>query len=88
LEQVRPYEKEALDTSAIQADIASLSAGRPDIVNLRRLADFSEQHKIALAGQPDEDNIAEQRLVWVDDRLFDRVLQGLVEFLEPAQVRK
>jgi hypothetical protein len=73
--------------SAIEDDIANLAAGRPDIVNLQRLTAFSEQNVIALPGQPDEGNISSQRLIWVDDRLFDRLLHSVLAFLEPSQVR-
>lgn len=73
--------------SSIEQDVTALAAGQPDISNLQRLTALSKQHQITLPGQPEEDNIAKERLIWVNDRLFDRILQSLVTFLDPAQVR-
>lgn len=51
---------------------------------------FSQAHDIALENSHDDEvdreDIAEQKLVWEEQRLFDRVFDGLMAFLDPKRV--
>ncbi|KAL1405184.1 suppressor of tub2 mutation [Vanrija albida] len=78
-----------LSNATIEADLTALASGSPALENLQRLVQFSQAHPITLEDVHDDDvdreEIAEQKLVWEEQRLFDRVFDGLIAFLDPKR---
>ena len=80
-------------SSAISLDVEALQGGSPEIRNLQKLSMFSSAHAIPLPaahsadhGDDDKDEIADEREIWDADRLFERIFEGLMAFLDPAKV--
>jgi CLIP-associating protein 1/2 len=71
--------------SAIQDDIEALSSGRPDLRDLQKIALFSSSHPISV-GESSEDVDGEDGSIWEENRVFDRIFDGLTDFLQPDQV--
>ncbi|WOO85720.1 Protein STU1 [Vanrija pseudolonga] len=78
-----------LTKETIEEDVGALTSGSPTLGNLQRLVLFSQAHDIALENslddEVDREDIAEQKLVWEEQRLFDRVFDGLMAFLDPKR---
>ena len=60
--------------------------GNPEIRNLQKLALFATSHPISLPSEADEEDNQEERRIWDEGRLFDRIFDGLMTFLDPARV--
>ncbi|OCF56681.1 hypothetical protein L486_05535 [Kwoniella mangroviensis CBS 10435] len=67
-------------SSAITEDIQGLLSGQPTLRNLQKLALFSTSHPVH-----DTEDVEEEKKVWIDDRIFENILQGLLEFLKPNE---
>jgi CLIP-associating protein 1/2 len=74
--------------SAIDDDVSALLAGQPELRNLQKLALFSTSHPIEIPEDADEEDIAEARQVWEDNRLFVRIFEGLVAYLDASKVSR
>lgn len=87
LEKATPLE---LDTptvaKSIEEDMKALASGQAEIRNLQKLSLFSTSHPISLPVGADPKDIAEEKGVWEEDRLFARVFEGLMAFLDPTRV--
>lgn len=68
--------------SAILPDVQELESGLPSLRSLQKLALFVESH--SLVG--DEEDVEEAEKVWAESKLFDRVFDGLMDFLSPSKV--
>ncbi|BEJ18190.1 hypothetical protein CspHIS471_0704670 [Cutaneotrichosporon sp. HIS471] len=64
----------------IEADVASLD--QPTAESLKRIARFSAQNSVAEDGEEQDGRRSE---IWAENRLFDRVLDGLLAALDPKQ---
>ncbi|BEI94938.1 uncharacterized protein CcaverHIS019_0705190 [Cutaneotrichosporon cavernicola] len=64
----------------IEADVASLD--QPTAKSLKRIAHFSAQNSVAEDGEEQDGRRSE---IWAENRLFDRVLDGLLAALDPKQ---
>jgi CLIP-associating protein 1/2 len=71
--------------SSIREDVEMLVSGQPELRNLQKLALFATSHPISSDGIDDLDDEDDKR-IWEEDKLFDRVFQGLADFLEPSRV--
>ncbi|WWD05459.1 hypothetical protein V865_003536 [Kwoniella europaea PYCC6329] len=65
-------------SSAITEDIQGLLSGQPTLRNLQKLALFSTSHPVH-----DTEDVEEEKKVWIDDKVFENILQGLLDFLKP-----
>ena len=52
---------------------------------MHKLALLSKSHPISLPSEADEENIADERRIWEEDGLFERIFEGLLAFLEPKR---
>ncbi|WVW80419.1 hypothetical protein I302_102400 [Kwoniella bestiolae CBS 10118] len=77
-------------SSAITEDIEGLTSSQPTLRNLQKLALFSTSHPVHNDEGVDmeDQDLEEEKKVWNDDRVFERILQGLLNFLKPAQNKK
>jgi CLIP-associating protein 1/2 len=73
--------------STIDDDVSALLAGQPEMRNLQKLALFSTSHPIEIPEDADEEDIADARKVWEDNRLFVRIFEGLVAYLDASKVK-
>jgi CLIP-associating protein 1/2 len=65
----------------------ALQSGQPGIRNLQKLLLYSSEHPIpALGPNVDEDDVEDAKKLWEEDRLFERIFDGLMAFLSPDQV--
>lgn len=72
----------SIKSDDIETDVASLD--QPTVESLKRIARFSADNSVS---EESEEQDARKRDVWAENRLFDRVLDGLLAALEPKQVR-
>ena len=72
--------------ASIASDVESLTSGHAEVQNLQSIALFSTSHPIALPADADEEDISEAKRVWENDRLFERVFEGLMAFLDTGKV--
>ncbi|EIW72825.1 hypothetical protein TREMEDRAFT_42004 [Tremella mesenterica DSM 1558] len=72
-------------SSAITEDVISLEKGNPEIRNLQKLALFSSSHPISQSTMESEDEFESDKSIWNEGRLFERVFDGLVAYLEPTK---
>lgn len=78
--------------SAISADLDALTSGNVEMRTLQKLALFSSEHDVPLStGESDEtegDDMEREAAmrVWKENRLFDRLWEGLMQFLQPDRV--
>jgi CLIP-associating protein 1/2 len=64
--------------------VEALVAGQPTLKNLQKITLFSSQSSIPLVpGGAEDATVA----VWEEGRLFDRIFDGLMAFLDPKKVR-
>jgi len=63
-------------TSAILPDVETLEHGLPTLRNLQKLALFAEEQSPGPGGER----------AWREGRLFERVFEGLMGFLQPSKV--
>ncbi|KAK4684711.1 hypothetical protein P7C73_g5453, partial [Tremellales sp. Uapishka_1] len=75
-------------SSVIQADVEALRSGQPDLRNLQKLALFSSSHHISLPEEGDDDDIVEERRVWQDGKLFEKIFDALMSYLDPSRPAK
>ncbi|WVQ97020.1 hypothetical protein IAU59_004130 [Kwoniella sp. CBS 9459] len=83
-------------SSAIIPDVEALESSEPTMRNLQKLALFSSSHPIpaqsyedhAEDDDGDDDEAERAREVWEEDKVFDRVLAGLLRFLRPDQSKE
>ena len=73
-------------TSAIQNDIEGLESGSPQLRNLQKLALFAESHKIPGGGEEEDGRDAVG--LWQEGRVFDRIFDGLMVFLDHTKVSR
>lgn len=71
---------------SIQADIDALESGSPTLRNLQKLVLFSGENRIPVENTADEDDVADATRIWEEERLFERVFEGLMRILTPKQV--
>jgi hypothetical protein len=81
LDKASPLRGTATASAAIDQDTKALQAGSPDMRNLQKLTLFATSHPIT-SGEEEEDD----KKIWDEARLFDRVLDGLLGFLQPDKV--
>ncbi len=87
LEKATPLKASNWTTSvSIAEDVEALVGGQPEIRNLQTLALFSTSHPIALLPEADEEDVAEERRIWEEGRLFERIFEGLMAFLDSVRV--
>ncbi|OCF43209.1 hypothetical protein I317_02916 [Kwoniella heveanensis CBS 569] len=80
-------------SSAIVLDVEAIESSEPTMRNLQKLALFSSSNPIPAQSYEDhdedddgDDDAAERtREVWEEDKVFERVLAGLLRFLKPDQ---
>ncbi|WWC88149.1 uncharacterized protein L201_003054 [Kwoniella dendrophila CBS 6074] len=73
-------------SSAVTEDIRALSSGQPSLRNLQKIALFSTSHPVHNEdGLDGESSAEEEKKVWSNDGTFEKILQGLLRFLEPDQ---
>lgn len=82
LDKASPLRASATVAAAIEPDIRALGSGNPEMRNLQKLTLFSTSHPIT-SGEEEEDD----KRVWEEDRVFDRISDGLLSFLQPERVR-
>lgn len=86
LDKATPLKSSASSIStSIAEDVEALVSGQPDIRNLQKLALFSTSHLISLPSAGDDEDVNEDRRGWEDGRLFERVFDGLMAFLNPTK---
>lgn len=76
-------------SSAILPDIEALESGAPTLKNLQKIALFCNSHPVRPESIVEEDEeergaFEEEKRVW--EGLFDRVMDGLIDFLRPDKV--
>ncbi|WRT65948.1 uncharacterized protein IL334_002899 [Kwoniella shivajii] len=77
LDEVSPLKPSApAPSSAILPDLEALSNGTPTIRNFQKLTLFSTSHPI---------HGEEDRKIWEEGKLFEKVLNGLFKFIKPDQ---
>ncbi|WWC96688.1 hypothetical protein V866_003560 [Kwoniella sp. B9012] len=67
-------------SSAITEDIQGLISGQPTLRNLQKLALFSTSHPVH-----NTEDVEAEKKVWIDDKVFENILQGLQEFFKPNE---
>lgn len=72
----------SIKSDEMEADVAALA--QPTVESLKRIARFSSDHPVSDDSEEQDDP---RRGVWSENRLFDRVLDGLLAALDPKQVR-
>ena len=68
--------------SAILPDVQELEGGIPSLRSLQKLSLFAESH--SLVGE--EEDVEEAEKVWERSGVFDRIFDGLMDFLSPTKV--
>lgn len=76
----------AMTPKSLFEDIEAIAAGQPETRNFQRLMVFSSDHRMALPSQADGEDEQDDRTVWDEDRLFARVFDGLMSYMEPSRV--
>lgn len=71
----------------IEADVQALANGRATTRTLQRITLFSTNHPIAESDSNGESASDGHRQLWEKDQLFERIFDGLMDFLQPSQVR-
>lgn len=76
-------------SSAILPDIEALESGAPTLKNLQKIALFCNSHPVRPESIVEEDEeergaFEGEKRVW--EGLFDRVMDGLIDFLRPDKV--
>ena len=86
LDKASPLKSSTAATAvSIALDVESLTSGHAELRNLQKIALFSTSHPIALLADADEEDITEEKRVWENERLFERVFEGLMAFLETGK---
>lgn len=77
----------ASSSTQLQSDVEALESGQPGIRNLQKLVLFSSEHPVPTLGPNiDEDDVEDAKRIWEEDKLFERIFEGLMSFLEAEQV--
>nr|XP_018264986.1 uncharacterized protein I303_03168 [Kwoniella dejecticola CBS 10117]OBR87144.1 hypothetical protein I303_03168 [Kwoniella dejecticola CBS 10117] len=80
-------------SSAISEDLDALTSGQPSLRNLQKIALFSTSHPVNASTNEEEEVEFEEDhkrdlKVWEDDRVFEKILAGLLTFLKPDQEKE
>nr|XP_019007659.1 uncharacterized protein I206_07674 [Kwoniella pini CBS 10737]OCF46440.1 hypothetical protein I206_07674 [Kwoniella pini CBS 10737] len=75
-------------SSAITDDIEALMNGSPTLRNLQKISLFSTSHPINTDEAAIEDNNQRVSKIWEDDKVFERILAGLMSFIKPDQEKE
>lgn len=67
---------------SIRWDVEAIESGSIKMRNLQKLALFSEEYPI----KGDDEETRHSTRIWTEERLFERLFEGLIEFLDPHNV--
>lgn len=67
---------------SIRGDVEAIESGSIEMRNLQKLALFSEEYPM----KGDDEEIRHSTRIWTEERLFERLFEGLIEFLDPHNV--